>query len=101
MTLPGLNWPGAAAAAGSKPADSPERVKNAAQQFEALLIGQMLKAAAASDSDSDPAGCTALQMAQEQLAAAIAARGGLGLAGLIEKSLSRTAVTPPRSNHSQ
>jgi len=85
-------------ALGASPsAPSPARLHEIAQQFEALLIGEMLKGAreAAKDSgmdgdeDEDPAGDSAVDMAQTQFAQAIAMQGGLGLSHLIETGLAR------------
>lgn len=68
----------------------------AASQFEALLIGGMLKSARESDTEGclgaggDGANETALSMAEEQLAQAMSARGGLGLAKIIVEQMSRS-----------
>ena len=73
------------------------KLHTAAQQFEALMIGEMLKAAHSDDSDDplggsdDSGGDSAMQMAQSQLSSALAAQGGFGLAAMIEKAMSRTA----------
>ena len=73
--------------------DDPSRIRDAAQQFEALLLTQVLQMAhegggwlgAGEDSSS---GC-ASDFAEEQLAVAIARQGGFGLAGLISKGLQK------------
>ncbi len=46
----------------------PSKVKDAAQQFEALMIGQMLRSVreASQDSDSDSSGETMLDLANQQ-----------------------------------
>jgi flagellar protein FlgJ len=81
-----------------KPAESSPRVAAAAQQFEALLIGQMLKSMHDSDdggwtgTDSDDAGAPAMELADEQMAQAIASHGGFGLAHLVASGLN--ARTP-------
>jgi flagellar protein FlgJ len=72
--------------------DSPEKVKDAAQQFEALLIGQMLKSVRESGSGwmgggTDSAGSTATEYAEQHLATVLAHNGGLGLSDLIAKGL--------------
>jgi peptidoglycan hydrolase FlgJ len=84
--------PAAAVAAGTK--DSPERVLDAARQFEALLVGQMLRSMRESGSGwlgtgADGAGSIATEFAEQQFAAALSAQGGLGLAGLIAAGLDR------------
>jgi Rod binding domain-containing protein len=82
-----------AAAAGPSPATSPRNALQAARDFEALLVGQLLKAARAGDgegwlgSGSDASAAPALEFAEEQLASALCARGGLGLATMLAKSL--------------
>jgi flagellar protein FlgJ len=73
--------------------ESPEKIKKAAEQFEALLIGQMLKSAREAGSSGwlgtgeDGAGQTGVDMAEQQFASALAAKGGLGLSGFITSSL--------------
>lgn len=74
------------------PKNDPARVKQAAEQFEALMIGQMMKSISEAEEsgpmaeEKDQAGSSALQLAQEQFAKALAARGGLGLASVFTKS---------------
>jgi Rod binding domain-containing protein len=65
--------------------DAPERVRDAAQQFEALLLGQILRAARET-SGAGTSDC-ALEYAEQQFAAVMARNGGLGLASLIVKGL--------------
>ena len=80
-------------------ADTPEKVRNAAQQFEALLIGQILQSAAQDGwlgSGGDSASSCATGFAQEQLASVMAKNGGFGLADLIAKGLEAS----PRENRS-
>jgi Rod binding domain-containing protein len=72
--------------------DDPDKIHHAAQQFESLLISQILKTAH-DDSEGwlgtgdDQAGSSAMEIGQEQFAQALSAQGGLGLASLIEKGL--------------
>jgi Rod binding domain-containing protein len=70
------------------PSDRPQAadIKGAARQFEALLIGFLLKIAR-EDSSEDAAGATAKGYAEEHLARALASTGGLGLANMITTSL--------------
>jgi len=73
--------------------DRPRSVSGAAQKFEALLLGQILKEVAASASnglggESDSSAETLLESGYESLASALSANGGLGLARLIENQLS-------------
>ncbi len=69
------------------------KIAGAAKDFEALMIGQMLKSIHEEGgwlgSDSDDAGNAASGLADEQLAHSMAANGGLGLSRVIESRLSR------------
>lgn len=76
---------------GSK--NDPEKIRQAASQFEALLIGQVLKTMH-EDADEgwlgtgeDQTASSAMGMADEYFAQSIAKRGGLGLATMISKGL--------------
>ena len=81
--------------------DSPEKIKDAASQFEGLMIGQILKAAHG-DSDegsfggeADPASASAMDFANEYFARAMAAKGGLGLSKMIVAGLEKHATPAP------
>jgi len=96
MTIPSL--PGAGldvtGALGSHKTDSPEKIKDAASQFEALLIGQILKTAHEDSDggwggDSDPAAASAMDFANDYFARAMASKGGLGLTNMIVKGLEK------------
>ncbi len=72
--------------------DDPAKVRDAAKQFEALMIAQLLRSVresgtgwlgGGSSSDSD----CATEFAEQQFAQSMAAAGGLGLAGMIVRSL--------------
>ena len=77
------------------PADpTPTRTRDAAQQFEALLIGQMLRGVRESGkgwlgSGEDSSGECATDYAEQQFAAVLAQNGGLGLADMITRGLSK------------
>ncbi|HEX8988929.1 MAG TPA: flagellar assembly peptidoglycan hydrolase FlgJ [Rhodocyclaceae bacterium] len=78
--------------------DDPAAVKTAAQQFEALFLQMMLKAmrdAAPSDGmfDSDQTRMYQ-QMLDQQMAQVMAAKGGTGLAAVIERQLTRSSDAP-------
>ena len=99
---------GPALAQAQKPAEASPRVATAAQQFEALLIGQMLKSMHESGdggwtgTDDDDAGAPAIELADEQLAQSMASHGGFGLARLVVSGLNaRTAAggQPPAETH--
>jgi Rod binding domain-containing protein len=82
----------AAVPAADSSAPRPRNVKEAAAQFEALLISQLLKSAHA-DGESwlgtgdDQAGASMTELAEEHLAQSLAASGGLGLAKLVVRGL--------------
>ncbi len=76
----------------SHPKDDPEKVKNAAKQFESLLIGQMLKSMTSSEggwlgTGEDQSSSSAMEYAQEAFAQSLSAKGGLGLATLVAQGL--------------
>lgn len=69
------------------------KVVGAAKDFEALLIGQMLRSVREEDSGwlgtgDDQAGATAMSLGEEELARTMAAAGGFGLAKIIASGLS-------------
>jgi len=73
----------------------PDKLQDAANQFEALLATQLLKASRDPDSggwlgcDGDQSAGCAMEFAEEQFAQAFASSGGLGLARLIVTGLQR------------
>jgi flagellar protein FlgJ len=75
-----------------QPKDDPAKVQDAARQFEALLLGQMMKSMRDSEggwlgTDQDDASSSAMEYAQDMFAQSLAARGGLGLANLVVAGL--------------
>ena len=85
---PGLNAP-------SKK-DTPEKIEQAARQFESLLISQLMKSMHDAGSkgwlgEEDEASDCATEMAQEQFAQALANGGGLGLSRMIVQGLAKSA----------
>ncbi len=74
---------------------NPAKIRDAAKQFEALLIQEMLKSARASGSGDwsgtaeDPTGATMTDMADQQFAQLLASNGGMGLSKLVVDSLER------------
>lgn len=78
--------------------EDPRKIADAAQQFEALMIGQMLKSMHESDdggwtgTDNDDAGSQAVELAEDHLAQAMAHQGGLGLAQLLARGLTRASA---------
>jgi Rod binding domain-containing protein len=71
--------------------DSPARVRDAAQQFEALLVAQILRSVRESGGGwlggGDSAGDCATEFAEQHLATVLSQAGGLGLAELIAAGL--------------
>jgi len=74
------------------PTGSAAKLHHAAEQFEAMFVGQMLKSAresASEEADDDDSGTNSpfMEMAEDQLAQVMAARGGLGIATIVMKDL--------------
>jgi Rod binding domain-containing protein len=75
---------------------SPEKIEHAAKQFESLLIGQILKSMHEAGSSGwmgggeDPSSESAMELAEEQFAQALASRGGLGLSHMIIQGLTQS-----------
>ncbi len=75
-----------------KPKDSPEKILKAAKQFEALLVGQLMKSMQASeggwlDTGEDQSSSAAIEYGQKAFAQAMSASGGLGLAQMVAAGL--------------
>ena len=90
-----LTVPGSSA----KPQDSPEKIRNAAQQFESLLIAQMMKSMRDSEggwlgTGGDESSSSAMEYGQEIFAQAMAQSGGLGLAKLVSQGLVKPDPDP-------
>jgi peptidoglycan hydrolase FlgJ len=76
----------------STPTDDPEKIKKVAGQFEALLIGQLLKSMRDSEggwlgTGEDESASSAMEYGQEIFAQAMASKGGLGIANMVTKGL--------------
>jgi Rod binding domain-containing protein len=76
-------------------------LKETARDFESLLIAQMLRsvreAGGASGwlgSGEDSTAASAMEMAEEQFAAALAQQGGLGLASMVVRGLEAQSGDP-------
>jgi Rod binding domain-containing protein len=61
-------------------ADDPAKIRDAAEQFEALLIGQLLRSARETSQEK---GDAATEFAEQHMANCLAHSGGLGLATMI------------------
>ncbi len=69
----------------------PKDAAGAAKQFEALLIGQMLKGVReeSEDDDSDNESATMFDVADQQFSQLLANNGGFGLARMIASGLEK------------
>lgn len=75
--------------------NSPQKIKGAAQQFESLMISEMLKSAREAGSgsgwlgtgDEEEAGQNMLDMGEQEVANVMAKAGGLGLQKVILQGL--------------
>jgi Rod binding domain-containing protein len=91
------------AGAALTPDKTPNKLTGAARQFEALMIGELLKSAEGEKStwlsdDADDASETAMDMARTQFAQAIAAHSGFGLANSIERAMTKSASAMPSTD---
>lgn len=81
------------AAPGRPKTADPAKIRDAAQQFEGLLLMELLKSAHPEGGwlggGDDGASGTAFSFAEQQLAATIAKQGGIGLAHLVEQGLEK------------
>ena len=90
---------GALAVSPKAPGGDEAKLRDAANQFEALLVAQMLKNARESSAEGsgaesgDQAGTSLMEMAEESMAQVLTARGGLGIASMVMKQL-----RPPGTN---
>lgn len=78
-----------AAGAGLKP---PRTIRQAGEQFESLLIAELLRMTHGEEGSwlgagEDPASSCAMGLADESLAGAISSQGGFGLGKLVTESL--------------
>ena len=96
LSVPAVLLPDATQAAVPRPGgtakDDPAQVRDAAQQFEALLLGQILRSVRESGggwlgSGGDATGDCATDFAEQQFARLLAEQGWLGLAALISQGL--------------
>src|SRR3954462_13262095 len=89
-------------AATPQPKD-PAKIHDAAQQFESLLIGELLKSSRGSGwlgTDDEDAGQTGIEMGEQQLARMLASAGGLGFSKIIEAGV-KTDAAKVESNGAQ
>ena len=74
----------------ASPKDTPEKIRKAATDFEALLIAQMLKSAreagggvTGDEDEEDETNSSVLELGEQQLAQVLANNGGLGIAKMV------------------
>jgi Rod binding domain-containing protein len=83
----------------SQKTDSPQKIKDAAGQFESLMVGQILKSAHEEEGgwmgagEEDQTSASTMQMADEYFARALTSQGGLGLARMISQSLDQASAS--------
>jgi len=88
------------AAAAPESSTNTNKIEHASKQFESLLIGQILKSMHEAGSSGwlgggeDQSGESAMELAEEQFAQALASRGGLGLSRLIINGLTQSQKNP-------
>jgi len=106
-TIPDNESFGQALASASNQKDTPEKLSGVAKQFEALMIGQMLKSAREAngggwlsdeDSQDDQTGSLVMELAEQGFSQAIAARGGLGIANMVTAQVERGEAKTPSSD---
>lgn len=88
--------------------DTPEKIAGVAKQFEALMVGQILKTARESsggggwldteDSNDDQTDSMVMELGEQGLAQAIALGGGLGIAKMVTANLQRAQAKTPSSD---
>ena len=94
MQVPALGSPLAMTA---RMPSQPSKIGRAATDFEALLIGQMLRSARESleidspDSDGADQNSAVMELGEQQFAQSLAHSGGLGIAKMIVAGLSKHA----------
>lgn len=96
LSTPGMSSTGLNAGAVDK--NSPEKIRQAASQFESLLIGQILKTMHDGDGEGwlgtgeeDQTAGSAMDLADDYFARSMSARGGLGLAHMVASGLAKSA----------
>jgi len=91
--------PASASAGGSGTSkETAEKIQKAATDFEAILIGQMLKSARESGGgmtgdleEQDETNSTMVELGEQQMAQALASSGGLGIAKMVITGLTKHA----------
>jgi Rod binding domain-containing protein len=79
--------------------DDSSRIRQAATDFEAMLLAQMLRSAreasgnglSGDDEEEDQANSTMLELGEQQFAQALASSGALGIAKMVVAGLTKNA----------
>jgi flagellar protein FlgJ len=79
--------------------DTPAKIQQAARDFEALLLAQMLKSEREASgggltgdgADDNEANSTMIELGEQQLAQALASSGGFGIAKMVVIGLAKNA----------
>jgi len=96
MTIDSTSGAADVASLAPKPKDTPDKILNAAKQFESLLVAQMMKSMQDAEggwlgTGDDESSSAAMEYGQEAFAQAISLNGGLGLAKMVADGLIRAA----------
>ncbi len=96
--VPGLP-PAPAAGAAGKPDPTAAKIKDAAREFEAIFIQQMLQTARQATVPGGRSGQNLYQdLMDEHVARALAKGGGIGLADALARDLTRQLAGPKKSS---
>lgn len=79
--------------------NSPEKIKQASQEFEAIFLSQILKGlrrTVPGQEDQSAMSQSYLELADEQLASDLAKKGGIGLGQMIQAYLSQSGTARPQ-----
>ena len=88
-SLPAVLTTGSVLSPAAGKRDDPARIRDAANQFEALMISELLKSARGPESQGwlgtgeDQAGMIGMDLAEQEFARLIASKGGFGLSKTI------------------
>jgi peptidoglycan hydrolase FlgJ len=81
---------------GAQPPTEADKIRKAANGFEALFVAQLLRSARESSApEQDQSGSAMMEVAEEHIALSISEQGGLGLSQSIVESLGKLNTTPP------
>lgn len=97
--MPSPSLTAASPSAGPAGKDTPGRIRQAASDFEALLLAQMLKSARETSggglsrdgTDDNQENSTLIELGEQQFAQALASSGGLGIAKMVVTGLAKNA----------